>query len=110
MKKISKSLTNPLSEILILSLLNQKPDYGYEIIKILSLKTNGKLIRQAGSIYPLLSKMEKKGWIKSNWDIKAERPRKVYHILKKGKIELNNQMEDWKMIMVIIGELSDFTH
>lgn len=104
MRKISKSLTSVVSELLILSLLNRNPGYGYEIIKTLFEITNGTINRQAGSIYPLLSKMEGKGWIKSEWDIETERPRRIYHISRKGKIELECQINDWNMIMVLIAE------
>lgn len=107
MRKISKSLTGALSEILILTLLNCNQGYGYEIIKTLFEITNGKINRQAGSIYPLLNKMENKGWIKSEWDIDTERPRKIYHILKKGKIELVHQIEDLNMMMGFIGKFSN---
>lgn len=107
MKKISKSLTGASSEILILSLLKLRPGYGYEIIKTLFEITNGKINRQAGSIYPLLNKMENKGWIKSKWGIHTDRPRRVYHILKDGIKELENQKEDWSMMVAIMEKLNE---
>jgi DNA-binding PadR family transcriptional regulator len=103
MRKFSKSLTGALSEILILAILHRNSNYGYDIIKNLAEITNGKLDRQPASIYPLLRKMEQRGWIKSNWETGNERPRRVYAILKKGIEELETQKEEWSELINILG-------
>jgi len=107
MRKLSKSLSGALTEYLILSLLHQKPGYGYEIIKTLAEITNEKLSKRPGSIYPVLSKMEQKGLIKSKWDMSNERPRRTYTIQKKGIAELKLQQEDWNLIVDVVGRLNE---
>ena len=104
--KFSKSLTGAVSETLILSLLIHKSYYGYELKKKLFDISGGKIVREAGSMYPLLNKMEKKGWVKSDWDVEtADRPRRIYKISVKGKEELETQKEEWNLMVEILDKL-----
>lgn len=107
-RKFSKSLTGAVSETLILSLLIHKSYYGYELKKKLFDITDGRIVREAGSMYPLLNKMEKKGWVKSDWDIKtSERPRRIYNIQSEGIKELENQKEEWNFMVSIHDKLNN---
>jgi DNA-binding PadR family transcriptional regulator len=107
-KKFSKSLTGAVSETLILTLLIDKPYYGYELKKKLFEVSGGKIVREAGSMYPLLNKMEKKGWVKSDWDVEtADRPRRIYNIQAEGKKELETQKEEWNLMVEILDKLNN---
>ncbi|MDX8339753.1 helix-turn-helix transcriptional regulator [Draconibacterium sp. IB214405] len=104
MRKLSRSLSGALFEYLILSVLSQGPSYGYELIKSIENISEGNIKRQAGSVYPLLNKMELKGWIKSEWDTTKERPKRIYKICKKGSQELLSKKEEWEFSYKILNE------
>jgi DNA-binding PadR family transcriptional regulator len=83
---------------IVLKLIKEKPTHGYDIIKTIELRSNGRWTPSAGSIYPILEKLESKGFIQS----KGIERRKVYTITTKGmagldrmtqeKLELLNEM------------------
>lgn len=83
---------------IVLKIIKEKPTHGYDIIKTVELRSNGRWTPSAGSIYPILEKLESKGFIQSEG---IER-RKVYTITPKGvagldrmtqeKLELLNEM------------------
>lgn len=98
-------MSGAVTGVLILLLINEKPSYGYELAKRLSEITDNRLNRKNGSLYPLLKKYEEKGFIKSDWDMKNERPQKRYKILKNGKLEIDNQVEEFNFMTQIIEKL-----
>lgn len=104
MKKYSKSLSGAATGVLVLLLVNEKPSYGYELAKQLSEITNGRLERQNSSLYPLLKKFEENGFVKSDWDMKKERPQKFYKILKNGRLEIDRQMEEINSLIEIVNK------
>jgi len=74
-------------QVLVLVLLERKM-YGYSIVK--KLEKKGYLIEE-NTLYPLLRRLEKKGLIKSQWDVSEKRPRKFYVISKKG-LDIRRQL------------------
>lgn len=76
---------------MILKIIEEKPTYGYEIIKEVERRTNGRWTPSPGSIYPALDSLESKGWIKSE---ESER-RKLYTITPKGKAALERLKAKW---------------
>lgn len=70
----------------VLMLLNKQPLYGYKIMKEIELKTLGFWKPTAGGIYPILKRLEKRGYIRGTWlSHVGERKRKVYNITDYGK-------------------------
>ena len=61
--------------------------HGYQIIS--SLRKNFGVYFGPSTIYPLLSTLEGKGYLKSKWDLEKERPRKVYNLTPQGEDVLN---------------------
>ena len=60
---VDKSLISGSTTLLILSLLEEKDMYGYEMIDTLKGKSNNVFELKAGTLYPLLHSMEEKGWL-----------------------------------------------
>lgn len=107
-KPISKSLMGATSMLMILSVLKQKDSYGYEISKIMLKTSDGRIDWQAGSLYPILKKMEKQGLIKSDWIIEDNsRARKYYTILAKGLKEIDKLREEWQLLCSILNKLNE---
>ena len=82
MKKVDESLTKGMLDLVVLGLLKNKSMHGYGIIQ--SIRKNFGVYFGPSTVYPYLKDLEKKGQIKSQWDMNHERPRKVYALTQKG--------------------------
>jgi PadR family transcriptional regulator, regulatory protein PadR len=86
-KEIQTKLTKGLLDMIVLQLLEQEPMHGYQLI--------GKIRKDFGvcvgvsTVYPLLDTLEKKGCLKSEWNMNSERPRKVFTLTTEGLAILN---------------------
>ena len=106
MNKISKDQMGANAPVFILLMLKKEEFYGYSISKKLEKISTGKIKWQAGSLYPLLKKMEEQKLIKSEWFLEeGKRPVKKYKILKKGLNQLDLLMEERNEIQSIIDSL-----
>lgn len=86
-REVQNKLMKGLLDLVILQFLNSKPMHGYQIIS--SIRKNFGVYFGPSTIYPLLSSLEGKGYIKSQWDLNNERPRKVYELTNEGQSLLN---------------------
>jgi DNA-binding PadR family transcriptional regulator len=79
---------------IVLCVLSQlkKPQYGYSLVMLLEEKGIG---IDAGTLYPLLRRLEKQNLLESNWDVDAAKPRKYYKISKYGVEIYNRLCEQW---------------
>ncbi len=82
-KRVQVKLMKGLLDLIVLSLLNAKPMHGYKIITTIRRTFN--VYFGPSTIYPLLNSLEKKGCVKSTWDLSNGRPRKMYELTAKGK-------------------------
>lgn len=81
---------------LILSLLEEKPMYGYQLSKELQRRSRGYFEFKEGTLYPALHRLEKEGLLRGQWQVIAEGPsRKVYHLTDKGREELARSQQEW---------------
>jgi len=81
-KEIQTKLMKGFLDFVILQFLRRQPMHGYQIIS--SLRKNFGVYFGPSTIYPLLSLLEEKGYIKSQWDLENDRPRKVYNLTPQG--------------------------
>jgi PadR family transcriptional regulator PadR len=86
-REIQTKLMRGLLDFVILQFLKDQPMHGYQVIS--SLRKNFGVYFGPSTIYPLLSLLEKKGYIKSHWDLNNDRPRKVYSLTSQGMDMLN---------------------
>lgn len=106
MGKVSKELVGASAAKIILSVLAQGDNYGYEILQKVKELSNGQIKWNEGSIYPVLKKMETQGMIKSYWKMEEnERPRKYYNLLEAGKAELQTKKDEWNMVHNMLTRL-----
>lgn len=81
---------------LILSVLSLGDSYGYAIIGQVKTLSDGEIQWADGMLYPILHRLEKKGWIASFWGVAENgRKRKYYRLCPAGKSELENQRAQW---------------
>ena len=106
MKSISKELIGASAAPIILSVLKNGDNYGYEIVLKVKELTNNEIKWKEASIYPVLKKLESRGLIKSYWKVQDnERPRKYYTILPEGKKQFEHNMHEWELVHSLFGKI-----
>jgi len=94
--KIDKELLKGSTWLLILKILSEKDDYGYQIIKELEKKSDNVFSLKEGTLYPILHALESKALIESYWEeSESLRKRKFYHITKQGRTHLDEKQKEW---------------
>ena len=91
LKKVEKQFTKGLLDIVILSFLRSESMHGYKMIT--SIRRSFGVYFGPSTIYPLLGTLEEKGYIKSQWNLNNDRPRKVYSLTPEGSNLLNGTEE-----------------
>ena len=86
-KEIQTKLMKGLLDLIVLQFLSIQPMHGYQIIT--KIRKNFGVYFGPSTIYPLLGTLEKKGYVKSIWNMNGERPRKVYQLTNDGQSLLN---------------------
>jgi transcriptional regulator len=95
-RALDRELKKGSAELLILSLLDARPRHGYELSKLIESRSSGQLIFHIDSLYPLLYRLEERGWIKGTWVVKpGERRRRRYKVTAVGRRVLARQRETW---------------
>ena len=85
------------AEILVLALLEERSRHGYELAKLIESRSDGRLEFHVASLYPMLYRMEGRGWVKGRWVEKAgERRKRYYRITREGKKVLAAQRRSWR--------------
>lgn len=87
MKKFKESVIKTLLPQIILSQAAEQEIYGYQMI--VHIRKHFGVYLGASTVYPELNDLEKKGFIKSRWEIPNGRPRKLYSLTNKGKLLLD---------------------
>jgi DNA-binding PadR family transcriptional regulator len=106
MNKISKELVGASAVPIILSILDKKESYGYEIMQKVKDLSDDRIEWKEGSLYPVLHKLEKNGLIKSLWKMADNgRHRKYYAINKKGRKALREEIENWNLVENMLKDL-----
>jgi PadR family transcriptional regulator PadR len=96
-KRIDSRIARGSAELAILSLLQESSLYGFEIAKRIEEKTEGALFFNLASLYPMLYTLEKRGWIKGQWQSNATgRDRRYYSLTSAGKKKLVPLREEWE--------------
>lgn len=88
--------------LLVLALL-ERDMYGYSMVR--HIKDLGYDVEE-NTLYPLLRRLEKSGWIKSKWDVGEDRPRKFYSVTKSGRALRGGLFEIWDRQKRILAEIT----
>ena len=100
-KEVQVKLTKGLLEMIALQFLNEQPMHGYQVIS--KIRKSFGVYFGPSTIYPLLSSLEKKGHVSSEWNMTSERPRKVYKLTSEGQNLLNFTENSLNIIVKTIG-------
>jgi PadR family transcriptional regulator PadR len=96
-----------LAELALLSLLNDGPQYGLELLD--RLRRDAGVALAEGTIYPLLHRLHKAGLTRFEWRLDEEgaRPRKYYALTDSGREELTSQLIEWRRLSAALGAFLD---
>lgn len=104
---LDRELKKGSAELLILSLLEARARHGYEISKLIEARSGGMLKFNVASLYPLLYRLEKRGWIAGHWVEKAgQKRRRCYKLTKEGKQVLKAQRSIWESFVAAINQIT----
>ncbi|MEW6731372.1 MAG: PadR family transcriptional regulator [Acidobacteriota bacterium] len=104
---LDRELKKGSAELLILSLVEAQPRHGYEISKLIEARSDGVLKFNVASLYPLLYRLEKRGWIQGRWVEKAgQRRRRYYRLTTQGKKVLTAQQSSWQSFVAAINRIT----
>jgi transcriptional regulator len=103
----SRELKKGSTELLILSLVESRPRHGYEIGKLIELRSGGKLRYRIASLYPQLCRLEERGLIVGRWVEKpGDRRRRYYRLTQEGRKALQRERTVWREFMAAIGRVT----
>jgi PadR family transcriptional regulator, regulatory protein PadR len=103
-----RELKKGSAELLILSLVESRARHGYEIAKLIQTRSGGTLSFQVASLYPLLYRLEGRGWIEGRWVEKAgQRRRRYYRLTAAGRKVLAAQRQGWKQFVEAIRLITE---
>jgi PadR family transcriptional regulator, regulatory protein PadR len=110
-KLFGRELKKGSAELLILSLIEHRPRHGYEISKLIEQRSEGVLKFNVASFYPLLHRLEKRGFISGRWVEKAgQRRRRYYRLTAQGKTVLKEQRNSWAEFVNAIDRITGGEH
>ena len=106
-RMLDRELKKGSAELLILSLVEVRPRHGYEISKLIEARSDGVLRFNVASLYPLLYRLEKRGWIQGRWVEKAgQRRRRYYRLTREGRKVLAAQRNTWHEFVEAINRIT----
>ena len=110
-RALDRELKKGSAELLILSLLDARPRHGYELSKLIHTRSGGQLTFHIDSLYPLLYRLEERGWIKgSGVDNPAERRRRYYTVTAEGRRVLAEQRKTWAAFVEAVRRVTGGEH
>jgi transcriptional regulator len=106
-----RELKKGSAELLILSLVERQPRHGYEICKLIEQRSKGELRFNVASLYPLLYRLEKRGWICGRWVERAgQRRRRFYRLTDEGRRVLPVHRRGWLAFVEAINRITGMEH
>ncbi len=102
-----RELKKGSAELMILSLVEARPRHGYEISKLIETRSGGVVRFNVASLYPLLYRLEERGWIKGRWvEEPGQRRRRFYKLTAEGGRVLAAQRRTWREFVEAINRIT----
>jgi transcriptional regulator len=110
-RMLDRELKKGSAELIILSILEPRARHGYEISKLIEARSNGQLKFHVASLYPLLYRLEERGWLQGRWVEKAgARRRRFYSLTAPGRRVLADQRQTWKSFVEAMALITGGEH
>jgi PadR family transcriptional regulator, regulatory protein PadR len=106
-----RELKKGSAELIILSIVETRARHGYDISKLIETRSRGQVKFHVASLYPLLYRLEERGWLQGRWVEKpGERRRRFYSLTAEGRRVLARQRETWKAFVHAMGLITGAEH
>ena len=103
----TKALQKTSAEMIVLALLEERTRHGYELAKLIESRSEGKLEFHVASLYPMLYRLEARGWVEGRWVERAgERRKRFYRITAPGKKVLALQRKSWRDFFEVLDRVA----
>lgn len=110
-RALDRELKKGSAELIVLSIVETGARHGYEIGKLIETRSGGALKFHVASLYPLLYRLEERGWLQGRWVEKAgERRRRFYSLTAEGRRVLARQRDTWKNFVHAMGLITGADH
>jgi len=104
---LDRDLKRGSTEMLIMAMVEDRPRHGYEIGKLIEQRSEGVLQFHVASLYPLLYRLERRGWLEGRWVEKAgQRRRRYYRLTTTGRTVLAEQRSGWQAFVEAINRIT----
>lgn len=108
---LDREMKKGSAELVLLSIVETRPRHGYEISKLIEARSAGRLKFHVASLYPLLYRLEERGWLHGRWVEKAgQRRRRFYAITTEGLRVLARQRQTWKTFVEAMDLITGADH
>jgi transcriptional regulator len=95
------------AELMVLAALETRTRHGYDVARLIDERSGGVLRFHVASLYPMLYRMERRGWIEGKWIEKAgQRRRRYYRITPAGRKVLAAQRESWRELLAALQRVT----
>src|SRR5215471_12911106 len=95
-------------ELVVLSLVEDQPRHGYDICRMIEARSAGSVRFHVTTLYPLLYRLEQRGWIQGRWVEKAgQRRRRYYRLTNLGRRVLASQLRGWREFVAGIHRITE---
>jgi transcriptional regulator len=110
-RAMTRELKKGSAELMVLSLLETGARHGYELSKLIAHRSGGRLALHIDSLYPLLYRLEDRGWIRGAWVEKpGERRRRCYSLTRAGRRVLAEQRRTWDTFVDAVRRITRPDH
>src|SRR5271169_6382629 len=108
---IRTELKRGTAELAILTVLEKEPLHGYEIARQIEEQSKGALRFTLAALYPMLYRMENRGWLKGNWETAANgRRRRCYRLTPRGRKMLVPMRAEWDDLFRVMRSIAGVSH
>ena len=108
---LDRELKKGSAELIILSIVEARPRHGYEISRLIEERSGGTLRFHVASLYPLLYRLEERGWVHGTWVEQAgQRRRRFYRLTTEGRRILTRQRKTWRSFVRAMGLITGVDH
>ena len=105
---LDRELKKGSAELVILSLLDARARHGYEMSQIIEQRSDGDVKFKVASLYPLLYRLERRGWIAGTWvEKEGQRRRRYYRLTRDGRRVLADQRKGWQRFVAAINRITE---
>jgi PadR family transcriptional regulator len=103
----ARELKKGSAELLVLALVEHQPRHGYDIGRLIETRSRGDLRFSVAALYPLLYRLEHRGWIEGRWTEQAgQRRRRLYRLTAEGRRVLAEQRSAWRSFVRAINRIA----